>query len=73
MDTHISFINFIKAFNNANRNVFFEILLEDEIPNQIICVIYNSYTENVISVKTGCLLDWKPRYQGVRQGCPLSS
>ena len=50
IETHISFINVIKPFDNVNQNKFFEIKLEDVIPNQII------YIANIVSVKTGSSL-----------------
>jgi Reverse transcriptase (RNA-dependent DNA polymerase). len=65
----ITFIDIIKALGNVNQNKLLKILLEYGIPNQIICAIYNLYTANFISVKTGFyLLNWKP----INQGCPLS-
>jgi hypothetical protein len=39
--TPLAFIDFEKAFDNVNRNTLFDILAADNVPNQIIHVIYN--------------------------------
>ena len=73
--TYVNFTDFINAFDNVDRNKLFVILLEAGVPNQIrvICKMYNSYTENVISVKSASHLSyWKPINQGVWKGCELS-
>ena len=51
IEIHISFIDFIKEFDNIDQNKLFEIVIEDGIPIQIICPIFNGHLSSVISVK----------------------
>lgn len=52
METRIAFVNFTKAFGKVNITKLFEILTNDNIPQQIMQNIYNLHKTNMIPVKT---------------------
>jgi hypothetical protein len=69
----LAFPDLEKAFDKVNRNKFLDILIADDIPDQIIGAIYNTYNNNKISVKMRPdSSEWRPINEGVRQGCGLS-
>jgi hypothetical protein len=71
--THLTFIDFEKAFNIVNRNTLLDILAADNVPDQIIHAIYNIYSINKISIKTDSNPSkWESINKGVRHGCEVS-
>jgi hypothetical protein len=48
MEIHIAFVNLTKAFGKVNITKLFEILTNDNIPQQIMQNIYNLYKTNMI-------------------------
>ncbi|NSM56166.1 RNA-directed DNA polymerase [Wolbachia endosymbiont of Atemnus politus] len=73
IETHIAFIDYIKAFDKVLRGKLWDILKELEIPSNLHKAIVNLYQDNKIAIKNnGKISDWKPINRGVRQGCPLS-
>ena len=73
IETHIAFVDFKKAFDRADQNKLLNILVNDQMPQQIITNIYNLYKKTLILVKSGDKLSkWKEVFCGVKQGCPLS-
>jgi hypothetical protein len=72
-ETHLSFIDYKKAFDEVNRNKLNEILTEDNIPNQLIMAIYEICKHKLIAVILQAeTSEWKIINCGVRQGCSLS-
>ena len=73
IETHIAFVDFVKVFDRVSRNKLFHILVNDQIPQQIIQNICNLYNNTLIAVKSGeKLSSWTEVFTGVKQGCPLS-
>jgi sorting nexin-29 len=50
--THLAFIDFEKAFDNVIRNTLLDISAAVNVHDQIIHAIYNTYSNNKISIKT---------------------
>jgi hypothetical protein len=68
----LAFIDYNEAFDKVNRNKLIEILIEDNIPNQLITAIYEIYEHNLIAVRLQAeTSEWKIINCGVRQGCRL--
>lgn len=73
IETHLAFIDYIKAVDNVNRNKLFDILKSDDTPNTLLRAIDNIYSNNQIAIRINMKLsEWKNINQGVRQGFPLS-
>jgi hypothetical protein len=54
------------------RNILFEILQNDQVPNQLIKAVHNIYKNNLIPLKVGIeYTEWKSTNLGVHQGCSL--
>jgi len=72
--TNTALIDFKKAFDSADRDKLWTILLSKGIPTHRITIIQKIYMENFIRVNAGNGISEGSRAitQGVRQGCPLS-
>jgi hypothetical protein len=73
MKTHLAFTDYKKAFDSINRNKLMEILIEGNIPNQLIMSMYEAYTHNLVAVKTlSQFSEWKEINTGMTESCSLS-
>lgn len=76
-ETHLLFIDYIKAFDKVLREKLWDILLHKGYPQHLVEMIRQMYEGTVISIDKGNLkniLNVKKEIVnlGVRQGCPLS-
>jgi hypothetical protein len=73
VETHLLFINYEKAFDNIQRQILFNILKSRHIPDTLLKVKVDIYTQNKILIKFNNKLP-KPVEinKGVRQGYPPS-
>ena len=71
--THLAFIDWEKAFDNVNRTLLWEIMLEKGYPKHLVTVITELYADTsvLLSVKGQSEREFVIN-KGVRQGCPLS-
>jgi hypothetical protein len=73
IETHLAYIDYKKAFDKVNRHKLIEILIEDNIPNQLITAICEIYKCSLIAVRLQAeTSEWKTINGGVRHGCSLS-
>ena len=67
------FTDYTKAFDCVNHNKLWKILKEMGIPDHLTCLLWNLYTGQEATVRTGHgTTDWFQIGKGVRQGCILS-
>lgn len=73
LETHIAFIDYVKAFDRVNRTVLWEIMEKHGYPRHLVEVIKGLYLNTNIIINTG-LRKTSPITitRGVRQGCSLS-
>ena len=70
---YFCFIDYAKAFDCGDHNKLWKILKEMGIPDHLICLLRNLYTDQEAAVRTGHeTTDWFQIGKGVRQGCILS-
>ena len=70
---YFCFIDYAKAFDCVDHNKLLEILKEMGIPDHLTCLLWNLYTGQEATVRTGYgTTDWFQIGKGVRQGCILS-
>jgi hypothetical protein len=51
IETHTAFIDYKNASGIVNRNKLMDILIEGNVPNQLIMSIYGTYKHNVTAIK----------------------
>ena len=69
---YFCFINYAKAFDCVDHNKLWKILKEMGIPDHLIYLLENLYTDREATVRTGHgTTDWFQIGKGVRQGCIL--
>ena len=67
------FIDYAKSFDCVDHNKLWKILQEMGIPDHLICLLRNQYTNQEATVRTRIgTMDWFQIGKGVRQGCILS-
>ena len=70
---YFCFIDYAKAFDCVDHNKLWKILKEMGTPDHLTCLLWNLYTGQVATVRTGRgTTDWFQIGKGVRQGCILS-
>lgn len=71
---YIGFIDYVKAFDNVQRNLLWDILKDKGFPLHLIRAIQSLYTETKIQITSGTRRSKENILTnlGVRQGCPLS-
>jgi hypothetical protein len=73
METHLEFLDYVKAFDMLKEKNFFEILQSKNIPNLLLKSIIQIYSGNTIKVKINNHLSEKYTIKhDVRKGCPIS-
>ncbi|GFR75445.1 retrovirus-related Pol polyprotein from type-1 retrotransposable element R2 [Elysia marginata] len=71
--TYISFIDFERAFDSVHLKILWKILQAYGIPQKIINILSEMYTNNQCCVRHGGQQsDWFAVKSGVRQGCTIS-
>jgi hypothetical protein len=73
LETHILFVDYVKAFDRVHRRKLWEIITNKGYPDHMIQKITHVYEGTVISTGKGINISSKMEIinQGVRQGCPL--
>lgn len=72
-ETHLAFIDLLKAFDNVNRNLLWSILEKRGYPKHLVEAIKSLYEDTSIRLVVGNILTEDiPTNKGVRQGCSLS-
>ena len=70
---YFCFIYYAKAFGCVDHNKLWKILQEMGIPDNLTCLLRNSYAGQEATVRTGHgTTDWFQIGKGVHQGCILS-
>jgi len=73
LETHLLSIDYEKAFGNIQRQILFNILKSQHIPDTLLKAIVDIYTKNKILIKFNNKLSKSVEInKGFRQGCPLS-
>lgn len=72
-DLYLCFIDYAKAFDCVDHNKLWQILKTMAIPDHLICLMRNLYSDQEAAVKTLYgTTEWVKIEKGVRQGCILS-
>ena len=73
LETHLAFIDLVKAFDNVSRQILWQIMKRRGYPQHLIGVLESIYKETKIVILIGDRIT-RSEYvnQGVRQGCSLS-
>ena len=70
---YLCFIDCAKAFDCVDHNKLWKIIKEMGIPEHLTCLLWNLYTDQEATVRTGHgTMDWFQIGKGVHQGCILS-
>ena len=70
---YLCFIDCAKAFDCVDHNKLWKIIKEMGIPEHLTCLLWNLYTDQEATVRTGHgTIDWFQIGKGVHQGCILS-
>ncbi|KAF7250972.1 LINE-1 retrotransposable element ORF2 protein [Varanus komodoensis] len=70
---YFCFIDYAKAFDCVDHNKLWQVLKEMGVPDHLICLLRNLYTDQEATVRTGHgTPDWFKIEKGVRQCCILS-
>ena len=70
---YFCFIDYAKAFDCVDHNKLWKMLKDIGIPNHLICLLRNLYTDQEITVRPGHgTTNWFQIGKGVHQGCILS-
>jgi hypothetical protein len=73
LETHFPFIDYEKALDNIQRQILLNILKSRYIPDTLLKVIVDVYTQNEIIIKFYNKISKLVEInKGVQQGCPLS-
>lgn len=74
LETHLLFVDYIKAFDNVLRGKLWTIMTEKGYPKHLIDMIKIMYKDTAIAIDNGNSTNFKIEKinLGVRQGCPLS-
>jgi predicted RNA binding protein with dsRBD fold (UPF0201 family) len=73
LETHLAFLDNVKASDKMKREKLFEILQSKNIPNSLLKGIIETYSGTKIKVKINNQLSEEHTINhGVRKGCPLS-
>lgn len=71
-ETHLTFIDYIKAFDRINRNELWRILYNRGIPLHLVEVIRNIYNNSKIQIAGDTQIRVEEVNLGLRQGCSMS-